>query len=112
VKLYYCDDHSFPLPPGHRFPAGKYRLLRDLLAGDGAFEFEPAPFAQTVAIERVHDPQYVRRFLDGTIEPLIMRQIGFPWSEALVRRTLASVGGTLAAAGDALETGFCGNLAG
>ena len=41
-----------------------------------------------------------------------MRRIGFPWSEALVRRTLASVGGTLAAAGQALETGVGGNLAG
>jgi acetoin utilization deacetylase AcuC-like enzyme len=41
-----------------------------------------------------------------------MRRIGFPWSEALVRRTLASVGGTLAATRDALSTGFGGNLAG
>jgi acetoin utilization deacetylase AcuC-like enzyme len=41
-----------------------------------------------------------------------MRRIGFPWSEQLARRTLASVGGTLAAATDALDTGFGGNLAG
>ena len=41
-----------------------------------------------------------------------MRRIGFPWSEQLVRRTLASVGGTLAATADALATGFGGNLAG
>ena len=41
-----------------------------------------------------------------------MRRIGFPWSEQLARRTLASVGGTLAAAEDALATGFGGNLAG
>lgn len=41
-----------------------------------------------------------------------MRRIGFPWSEGLVRRTLASVGGTLAATEDALSSGFGGNLAG
>jgi acetoin utilization deacetylase AcuC-like enzyme len=41
-----------------------------------------------------------------------MRRIGFPWSEGLVKRTLASVGGTLAAAAVALEKGWCGNLAG
>jgi acetoin utilization deacetylase AcuC-like enzyme len=41
-----------------------------------------------------------------------MRRIGFPWSPALVLRTTASVGGTLSAAGDALRTGFGGNLAG
>jgi len=41
-----------------------------------------------------------------------MRRIGFPWSEDLVRRTLASVGGTLAATEDAIGTGFGGTLAG
>jgi acetoin utilization deacetylase AcuC-like enzyme len=41
-----------------------------------------------------------------------MRRIGFPWSEALVRRTLASVGGTVAAARDAVREGFGGTLAG
>jgi acetoin utilization deacetylase AcuC-like enzyme len=41
-----------------------------------------------------------------------MRRIGFPWSENLVRRTLASVGGTLRAARDAADSGFGGNLAG
>ena len=42
----------------------------------------------------------------------MMRRIGFPWSEHLVRRTLASAGGTLAAARDAMELGIAGNLAG
>jgi acetoin utilization deacetylase AcuC-like enzyme len=42
----------------------------------------------------------------------MMRRIGFPWSPELVQRTLASVGGTLQAARDALSTGFGGTLAG
>jgi acetoin utilization deacetylase AcuC-like enzyme len=111
VKLYYCDDHAIPVPPGHRFPAEKYRLLREALAADG-FDFEPAPFAGTETIELVHDPEYVRAFLDGTVDPQIMRRIGFPWSAELVRRTLASVGGTLSATYDALEAGIGGTLAG
>src|SRR5258706_4695228 len=41
-----------------------------------------------------------------------MRRIGFPWSEGLVQRTLASAGGTLAATQDAVDTGFGGTLAG
>jgi acetoin utilization deacetylase AcuC-like enzyme len=41
-----------------------------------------------------------------------MRRIGFPWSEGLVRRTLASVGGTLAATREALNYGWGGTLAG
>jgi acetoin utilization deacetylase AcuC-like enzyme len=111
-RLFYCDHHPIPLPPGHKFPVEKYALLRALLAADGHYLLEPAPFADPAAIERVHDPQYVRAFLSGTLDPRTMRHIGFPWSAQLVRRTLASVGGTLAASADALATGFGGNLAG
>ena len=111
-RLFYCDHHSIPLPPGHKFPVEKYALLRALLAADGYYHMEPAPFADPAAIERVHEPAYVRAFLSGTLDRGILRQIGFPWSEQLVRRTLASVGGTLAASADALATGFGGNLAG
>ena len=48
----------------------------------------------------------MQAILDGSVDPRIMRRIGFPWSEQLVRRTLASVGGTLAAARDALRDGL------
>lgn len=112
MKLYYCDDHAFPLPPGHKFPLQKYRLLREALVRSGEFDFEPAPFADPAIIERTHDSDYVSRFLDGSIDPAMMRRIGFPWSPELVRRTLASVGGTLSATRDAFDLGAGGNLAG
>lgn len=111
-RLYYCDHHAFPLPPGHKFPVEKYALLRAALERDGDFALEPSPPAPVEAIALAHDPAYVRAFLEGTLAPQAMRRIGFPWSEGLVRRTLASVGGTLRAAADALDTGFGGNLAG
>jgi len=113
LTLYYCDRHSIPLPPGHKFPTAKYALVREALAADGRFELTEAPFADPRDIELVHDPAYVRAILDGSVDSRIMRRIGFPWSEQLVRRTLASVGGTVAAARRALASGgVCGNLAG
>ena len=112
MRLYYCDHYSFPLPAGHKFPVAKYALLRGLLQAHGGFELTPARFAEPAEIERAHDPEYVRAFLDGSVDPRIMRRIGFPWSRELVQRTLASVGGTLAATADSLSTGFGGNLAG
>jgi len=111
-RLFYCDHHVLPLPPGHKFPAEKYALLRAALDSAGGYRLEPAPLADPARIELAHDPAYVRAILDGSVDPRIMRRIGFPWSEQLVRRTLASVGGTLAATADALATGFGGNLAG
>jgi acetoin utilization deacetylase AcuC-like enzyme len=110
--LYYCDQHDMPLPEGHKFPAAKYRMVRSLLAASGEFDLQPAPLADRADVELAHDPSYVRSILDGSVDPRIMRRIGFPWSEQLTRRTLASVGGTLAAAHDAMASGFGGNLAG
>ncbi len=111
-RLFYCDQHSIPLPAGHKFPTEKYALLRQLLEADGFYQLEPSPPADAATIALAHDEAYVRGFLDGTVDPRIMRRIGFPWSEGLVRRTLASVGGTLAASAEALAQGFGGNLAG
>ena len=111
-RLFYCDHYPIPLPPGHKFPMSKYALLRALLAEDAVYRMEPAPLADPAIIELAHDPAYVRGFLDGTLDPRTMRRIGFPWSPELVKRSLASLGGTLAATRDALDTGFGGNLAG
>jgi acetoin utilization deacetylase AcuC-like enzyme len=111
-RLFYTDHYVLPLPPGHRFPIEKYRLLRELLQADGGFVLEAAPLAPVTVIERTHDPEYVRAFVQGTLGDAAMRRIGFPWSEGLVRRTLASVGGTLSATQEALTCGWSGTLAG
>jgi len=107
----YCDVHSLDLPEGHRFPAGKYSLARDLLRADG-FDLQLSPPAPISLIELIHDSEYVSNFLAGTLSPVAIRRLGFPWSEGLVKRTLGSLGGTLAAADDALGKGWGANLAG
>jgi acetoin utilization deacetylase AcuC-like enzyme len=110
--LYYTDQYVIPLPEGHRFPIQKYRMLRELLSVNGRFRFEAAPLADREVVELAHDREYVEAFLHGTLSPQAIRRIGFPWSEGLVKRTLASVGGTLAATREALANGWGGNLAG
>ena len=76
------------------------------------YSFVSPPAASTKAICAAHDAEYVDAFLNGTLSSQAVRRIGFPWSEGLVTRTLASVGGTLAAAQAALKDGFSGTLAG
>ena len=110
--LFYTDQYVIPLPEGHRFPIQKYRMLRELLAADECFHFQAAPLADREVIELAHEREYVDAFLNGTLTPQAVRRIGFPWSEGLVKRTLASVGGTLAATKEALANGWGGNLAG
>ena len=90
----------------------KYARIRELLAEDGFYSFDCAPLADPDVVKLAHDSEYVDAFLNGKLSAQAIRRIGFPWSEALVRRTLASVGGTLCATVEALETGWGGNLAG
>lgn len=110
--VFYCDHHEIPLPDGHKFPVRKYRLLRERLEAAHLFDLQPAPFADPLVIAQIHDESYVKSFLEGKLSPSLIRQIGFPWSQGLVNRTLASVGSTLAASRKALSSGWSGGLAG
>ncbi|GBD07176.1 Acetoin utilization protein AcuC [bacterium HR21] len=115
MRIFYSDHYTLELPPGHRFPMHKYRMVRRALVAEGVVPgtcFREAPLADPGALLRAHTPEYVQAILTGTAPPAVMRRIGFPWSPALVRRSLATVGGTLAAAEAALEDGIAGNLAG
>jgi len=111
-RLFYTDQYILPLPSEHRFPIEKYRLLREMLEADGTFALQPAPLADIETIELIHDPEYVRAFVEGRLGESALRRIGFPWSDGLVQRTLASVGSTLAATDEALASGWGGTLAG
>lgn len=112
MVLYYCDHWELPLPPGHRFPVTKYKLLRERLAATGLFDLQPAPLASRADLVRVHESAYIDAFLTGTLSPQVIRRIGFPWSPGLVQRTLASAGSTLASSRRALAHGWGGGLAG
>lgn len=90
----------------------KYRLLRERLEREDCFQFVAAEPMDPAIVARVHDPAYVNAFVKGELAPAAIRRIGFPWSQGLVQRTLASVGGTLAAAQRALSDGWSGGLAG
>lgn len=115
MQIFYSDTYTFPLPEGHRFPAAKYRKLRDLLLAEGIVEADSlreAPLLDPALLGLAHSADYVRDFLEGTLSPSAVRRIGLPWSPEFVRRGLASVAGTVLAAQAALEEGIAGNLAG
>ena len=100
---------------GHLFPMPKYRLLHQLLLSEGtAFEeqFHEARPASRKALERVHRTEYLDDFEKGSLDQVMLRRIGLPWSRGLVKRALASSGGTLLAGRLALEYGMAINLGG
>jgi acetoin utilization deacetylase AcuC-like enzyme len=116
MRLFPSDRYLLPLPEGHRFPAAKYAALRRRLEGHtaagAALEFIEPHAATDDELVRVHDRAYVGRVFAGTLSAAEVRRIGFPWSEALVERSLRSTGAAVDAAAAALEDGVAASLAG
>jgi acetoin utilization deacetylase AcuC-like enzyme len=112
MKAYYTDHFVLPLPPGHRFPMAKYRMVRERIASQSGLQLCEAPRASDTELLLAHDPTYVQRVITGTLSPQAQREIGFPWSEAMVERSRRSVGATIAAAHTALTEQISVNLAG
>lgn len=115
MRFFYPDVPDMPLPEGHRFPASKYRLLHERVVRDtllGSAALLPSPVAPSERLLRAHGAAYVDMMLTGTAPADMMRRIGLPWSETLIARSRATVGGSLAAARAALEHGISGQLAG
>src|ERR687884_639804 len=108
-------SYTFPLPSGHRFPIQEYSLLRERVIAEGLIPaervLEPARVTEE-DLRLVHTDEYIRRLTAGQLTPDEIRRLGFPWSLPLVERSYRAVGGTVAAAREALECGVAVNLAG
>ena len=112
MRAFCFDHHALPLPPGHRFPVSKYRLLRERLASHAGVRLSPAPAASDGELALAHAPDYVSAVVEGTLGAAQQREIGFPWSREMVERSRHSVGATIAAARTALSEGVAANLGG
>ena len=103
------------MPPGHRFPMDKFRVLADLLQAEGVVEPDGYHLPEPVdfdLVAGVHDPAYVRMIFEADAPPDMARRIGIPITPSVAARSRAAVGGTLLTARLALEHGIACNTAG
>jgi acetoin utilization deacetylase AcuC-like enzyme len=113
MKAYYSDHFVLPLPEGHRFPMAKYSLLRDRVARELPLVSQlEAPRASDGELALAHTPAYIDAITSGSVDPAAMREIGFPWSMAMVERSRRSAGATVAAVRTAMTEGLAANMAG
>jgi acetoin utilization deacetylase AcuC-like enzyme len=113
MQVFYATQFVLSLPAGHRFPMQKYQILRDRLADElPQIQLNQAPPASDGELALAHAPSYVKAISDGSVDGAILREIGFPWSEAMVERARRSVGATLLACRIALREGVAANIAG
>lgn len=96
----------------------KYARLRERVARElPEVRCCEAPRASDGELALAHEPGYIQAVADGSLSPQAMREIGFPWSPAMVERSYRSAGATIAAARaalglDARPEGVAGNMAG
>ncbi|MBW8845111.1 MAG: histone deacetylase [Burkholderiales bacterium] len=113
MLAFHADAHSLALPPGHRFPQSKYRLLREHFErAPGRLRMTPAPAATEGELALAHTPDYIDAVLHGHLSAAQQREIGFPWSPSMAERSRCSVGASIAAARAALAEGVAANMAG
>jgi len=81
MRVWSHDRFTFPLPGGHRFPLGKYRLLRERVVAEGLVARgdvrEPGPVGWA-ELELVHERALLERSLvnDVAVAATLLRRDG------------------------------------
>lgn len=116
LPLVYHDNYSrVLLPERHPFPMTKFALLRQHLLDTGVAmpaQFHSPQPADADLLALAHTRDYLRRFMAGDLTDAEIRRQGFPWSEALVTRSITAVGGTRRTLELALQHGLAAHCAG
>ncbi|MDJ0726333.1 MAG: histone deacetylase [Prochloraceae cyanobacterium] len=113
--IVYHPDYVTPLPDQHRFPMPKFKMLCEMLLKEeiiAAKDIHQPQIPSQETLELVHTREYIEAYCQGSLDPKAQRKIGLPWSNALVKRTLTAVGGTILTAKLALKYGLACNTAG
>ena len=112
MRAFAHDLFTYPLPAGHRFPLGKYRLVREAAERVSGVDVVNAEAATWGQLRRTHRDDWVERVRDGRLERREELALGLPWSPQLVERSRRATGATIAAAHAALDDGVAMNLGG
>jgi acetoin utilization deacetylase AcuC-like enzyme len=112
MRAFAHDVYGYPLPPGHRFPLPKYRLVREGAQRLTGVDVLPARRAVWRELRAVHTTSYLARVRAGTLARREQLALGLPWSEELVERARRATGATIQAAEAALADGVAANLGG
>ncbi len=111
MKAFAHDLYTYPLPPGHRFPLAKYRLVREGAAAVGVAVADTRVASRSELL-LAHSEPYLDRVEAGAFARREELALGLPWSPGLVERARRSVGATLEAAEEALTADVAANVGG
>jgi acetoin utilization deacetylase AcuC-like enzyme len=115
LKIAHCPIYFHPLPAGHRFPMEKYELIPEQLLHEGSCSvgdfFCPGELEERWILG-VHQKEYWESLKSLSTSAKMVRRIGFPLSEQLVRREIIIAQGTIDCCRFAIKDGVAMNVAG
>ncbi|MFD2569096.1 histone deacetylase [Spirosoma soli] len=115
LQIAFSPVYRLRLPEGHRFPMLKYELIHEQLLYEGtctdANFFGPAPVDDHWVLG-VHTPEYVQALKTLTVDPKMVRRIGFPLTPELIQREWIITQGTIDCTQKARQDGVAMNVAG
>lgn len=89
LKIAFDPIYKHQLKIGHRFPMEKYELLPEHLLRKNICNrdnfFSPLPIEKQLLLS-THEEAYYNNLINLSLSKFDARQIGFPLSEALIKR--------------------------
>lgn len=115
MRCFYSENLELELPTGHPFPMEKFRVSKDMLLDGGILRPEEIIEVRTADIhllQRVHEPEYIRKIESGQLGRKEEMLLGLPASPRLFTRSATEVEATRLACHAALAEGVGVCLAG
>ena len=106
-------DYAAKIGDDNKFPIKKFSELASFLKKEKVVKkfYKPDP-CSVDTLKEVHSEDYILKIKNKTLEEKLVKKIGFPLVDSVVRRSLVATGGTVLASKLALSFGIACNTAG
>ena len=106
-------DYEAKIGDDNKFPIKKFGELASFLKKEKIVKkfYLPKP-CSIDTLKEVHSEEYILKIKNKTLEDRLVKKIGFPLVDSVVRRSLVATGGTVLASKLAINYGIACNTAG
>ena len=106
-------DYFAKIGDDHKFPINKFGELANYLINRNIVKKFHTPYpCSEETLKRAHSENYIKQVKNKTLDQKIIKKIGFPLVDSVVRRSLVATGGTVLASKLAINNGVACNTAG
>ena len=107
------EDYFAKIGDDHKFPISKFGELANYLINRNIVKKFHTPYpCSEETLKRAHSESYIKHVKNKTLDQKIIKKIGFPLVDSVIRRSLVATGGTVLASKLAIQNGVACNTAG